>query len=85
MKSPTPLTSASSFDGLGFSGKALATLAGDPVFASASGKYFHSKNGSLSEARSSVASYDEGKAAKLWSDSEELVQLGMSERPRGIL
>ncbi len=67
-----------------FSGEALAMLAADTAFARASGKYFQSKNGSLGEARSSLASYDEGKAAKLWSDSEELVHLGVSERPRGF-
>jgi len=57
------------------SGEALATLAEAPEFAEKSGKYFHSNNGLLSEAKSSVASYDEGKAVKLWSDSEELVRL----------
>ena len=67
-----------------FSGEALGMLAADAAFADASGKYFHSKDGVLSEARSSAVSYDEGKAAKLWSDSEELVHLGASERPRRL-
>jgi NAD(P)-dependent dehydrogenase (short-subunit alcohol dehydrogenase family) len=57
------------------SGEALGTLAADPAFAEQSGKYFHSNNGILSEARSSAASYDEQKAVKLWRDSEALVQL----------
>jgi NAD(P)-dependent dehydrogenase (short-subunit alcohol dehydrogenase family) len=67
-----------------FSGEALALLAVDAAHAGDSGKYFHSKDGVLSEARSSVVSYDEGKAVKLWSDSEDLVHLDASERPRGI-
>ena len=58
-----------------FSGEALAVLAADPAFAGASGKYFHSKDGKLGEARSSLKSYDEATAAKLWRDSEELVCL----------
>lgn len=57
------------------SGEALAMLAAAPEFAEQSGKYFHSNNGLLREARSSTASYDERKAFKLWNDSEELVQL----------
>ncbi len=64
-----------------FSGEAIATLAADPAFTDGSGKYFQSKDGVLSEARSSAVSYDAGKAAKLWSDSEELVHLQPSERP----
>jgi NAD(P)-dependent dehydrogenase (short-subunit alcohol dehydrogenase family) len=67
-----------------FSGEALGMLAADAKFAASAGKYFHSKDGVLSEARSSAVSYDEGKAAKLWSDSEELVGLEGSERPRGL-
>ena len=63
-----------------FSGEALGMLAADAAFAGDSGKYFHSKDGVLSEARSSAVSYDEEKAAKLWCDSEELVHLGASER-----
>ena len=63
-----------------FSGEALGMLAADPAFASGSGKYFHSKDGVLSEAKSSAVSYDERKAAKLWSDSAELMHLGASER-----
>ncbi len=67
-----------------FSGEALGMLAADAAFAGASGKYFHSKDGVLSEARSSAVSYDEGKAARLWSDSEELVHLGARERPQRL-
>ncbi len=63
------------------SGEALATLAEDASYAGSSGKYYHSKNGVLSETRSSVVSYEEDTAVKLWSDSEHLVQLANSERP----
>jgi NAD(P)-dependent dehydrogenase (short-subunit alcohol dehydrogenase family) len=64
-----------------FSGEALGMLAADPAFAQGSGKYFHSKDGVLSEAKSSAVSYDERKAAQLWEDSEDLVHLAASERP----
>ena len=64
-----------------FSGDALRTLAAAPDFAQVSGKYFHSKDGLLSEARSS---YDNDKALKLWRDSEELVHLVASERPHRL-
>jgi hypothetical protein len=67
-----------------FSGESLGMLAADPTFAGDSGKYFRSKDGVLSEARSSAVSYDEEKAAKLWSDSEELVHLEAGERPRRL-
>ena len=66
---------------LSFSGPALARVAYDPSFADGSGKYFQSKNGSLIEARSSKTSYDERRAAKLWSDSEQLVHLRAKEEP----
>ncbi len=66
---------------LSFSGPALARVVADPSFADGSGKYFQSKNGSLIEARSSMASYDEGRAAKLWRDSEQLVHLQAKEEP----
>ena len=66
---------------LSFSGSALARVAYDPSFADGSGRYFQSKNGSLIEARSSEVSYDEGRAAKLWSDSEQLVHLQGKEEP----
>jgi NAD(P)-dependent dehydrogenase (short-subunit alcohol dehydrogenase family) len=58
-----------------FSGEALALLAADPAFTGVTGRYFQSKDGKLREARSSLASYDEVTAAKLWCDSEELVCL----------
>jgi len=64
-----------------FSGEALGMLAADPAYADCSGKYFHSKDGVLSEAKSSVVSYNEPKAAKLWGDSEKLVHLVAIERP----
>ena len=63
------------------SGEALAMLAEDAAYAGSSGKYYHSKNGVLSETRSSAVSYEENAAVKLWSDSEHLVQLANSERP----
>ena len=63
------------------SGEALAMLAEDAAYANISGRYYHSKNGVLSETRSSVVSYEENAAVKLWSDSEHLVQLANSERP----
>ncbi len=69
---------------LPFSGEALARMAAGPEFAEASGKYFHSKDGALSEAQSSKTSHDERKASKLWSDSEVLVHLEAAERPRRL-
>ncbi len=66
---------------LSFSGSALAKVVADPSFADGSGKYFQSRNGSLVEARSSKTSYDEQRAAKLWSDSERLVHLRAKEEP----
>ena len=63
------------------SGEALGMLAAGKDTAAASGKYFQSKNGALGEARSSTTSYDEAKAAQLWSASEVLVHLPSSERP----
>ncbi len=62
-----------------FSGASLGKLGADPSFASASGKYFQSHNGALTERRSSKVSYDEKRAAKLWDDSERLVHLQVSE------
>jgi len=64
-----------------FSGRSLAQIAVDPAFSQASGRYLQSRNGSLVEARSSKVSYDEQKAAKLWTDSESLVGLQTSEKP----
>ncbi len=63
------------------SGEALGMLDEDAMYANSSGKYFHSKNGVLREARSSAVSYDEAKAAQLWRDSEQLVRLTDNERP----
>jgi NAD(P)-dependent dehydrogenase (short-subunit alcohol dehydrogenase family) len=60
------------------SGEALAMLDQDAVYEDSSGKYYHSKNGVLSETRSSLASYDTAAWAKLWSDSEQLVGLNHS-------
>lgn len=68
---------------LSFSGAALArVVAGtEPMFADDSGKYFQSNDGTLIEARSSKASYDEAKATKLWEESAQLVQLQANEQP----
>jgi hypothetical protein len=63
------------------SGEALGMLAEDAAFTHVSGKYFHSRNGVLSETRSSVLSYEEQAAVTLWSDSEQLTRLTDSERP----
>ncbi len=52
---------------LAFSGASLARLAADPAYADASGKYFQSNDGKLSETRSSILSYDEARAASLWN------------------
>lgn len=65
---------------LEFSGAALARIAIDPDFADASGTYLQSNNGRLLETRSSVTSYDEIKAARLWKTSEDLVHLRPEER-----
>ncbi len=66
------------------SGEALALLEADPVYVNSSGKYFHCKNGALSETRSSRVSYDQQLAAKLWTDSERLVALTSLERSARI-
>jgi hypothetical protein len=50
------------------SGAALARLITDPVLASANGKYFEG----LKEIRSSVDSYDAGRADELWQSSAVL-------------
>jgi NAD(P)-dependent dehydrogenase (short-subunit alcohol dehydrogenase family) len=60
------------------SGEALAMLDQDAAYEESSGKYYHSKNGVLSETRSSLTSYDTAASAKLWSDSEQLVGLNHS-------
>tara|TARA_R110002020_G_scaffold176756_2_gene369181 strand:- start:2684 stop:3664 length:981 start_codon:yes stop_codon:yes gene_type:complete len=65
---------------IGFSGGALAKVAADPAFAQASGKYLQSTSGRLIEKTSSAASHDEGAAARLWRDSEDLVHLRSDER-----
>ena len=64
---------------LAFSGDALARIAVDFDFAGATGQYLQSKNGSLITSRSSKASYDKQKAAKLWTDSATLVKLQPNE------
>ena len=61
------------------SGEALALINQDAAYVGSSGKYYHSKNGVLSETRSSLASYDTSASAMLWSDSESLVGLTPSE------
>ena len=66
---------------LAVSGPGLARVVADPAFSNASGKYIQSKNGSIEEARSSETSYDQKRAARLWTDSEQLVHLRMEEQP----
>ncbi len=68
-----------------FSGGSLARVAVDPAFQSGSGKYFQCSYGRLSEQRSSVLSYDEVRAVKLWGDSEALVHLLPAERPHLLM
>jgi NAD(P)-dependent dehydrogenase (short-subunit alcohol dehydrogenase family) len=66
---------------LDFSGKALATVAADPAYATGSGKYFQSNDNRLIERRSSKLSHDEQRALKLWNDSKRLVHLKPNEEP----
>jgi NAD(P)-dependent dehydrogenase (short-subunit alcohol dehydrogenase family) len=64
---------------ISFSGASLAKVATDPAYRNASGKYFQSNNGVLSDRRSSKLSYDEPRALKLWNDSKTLVRLQPNE------
>jgi len=64
---------------ISFSGASLAKVATDPAYRNASGKYFQSNNGALSDTRSSKLSYDEQRALKLWNDSKTLVRLQPNE------
>jgi NAD(P)-dependent dehydrogenase (short-subunit alcohol dehydrogenase family) len=64
---------------ISFSGASLAKVATDPAYRKASGKYFQSNNGALSDTRSSKLSYDEQRALKLWNDSKTLVRLQPNE------
>jgi NAD(P)-dependent dehydrogenase (short-subunit alcohol dehydrogenase family) len=64
---------------LSFSGASLAKVVSDPAYSNASGKYFQSHNGALSDTRSSKLSYDEQRALKLWNDSKTLVRLQPNE------
>jgi NAD(P)-dependent dehydrogenase (short-subunit alcohol dehydrogenase family) len=61
---------------LAFSGAALADIAVDAEYASASGAYFQAHDGKLTSAQSSKMSYDEQRALTLWNDSERLVGIG---------
>jgi NAD(P)-dependent dehydrogenase (short-subunit alcohol dehydrogenase family) len=67
-----------------FSGAALAKVATDPAYSNASGKYFQSNDGELSDTRSSKLSYDEQRAFKLWNDSMTLVRLQPNEEAVGL-
>ena len=69
---------------IAFSGSALAEVATSPDFANASGEYIQSRNGRLIKTRSSTASYDQTAAKKLWADTETLVHLLPTERPRAL-
>lgn len=62
-----------------FSGAALADLAVDTRYTSASGSYFQAQEGVLSQVRSSTTSYDQQRAEKLWNDSKLLVSLRPGE------
>ena len=64
---------------LSFSGASLAKVASDPACRDASGKYFQSNSGVLTDTRSSKLSYDEQRALKLWNDSKMLVRLQPNE------
>ncbi|WDS37030.1 SDR family NAD(P)-dependent oxidoreductase [Pseudoxanthomonas sp.] len=64
---------------LDFSGASMARIAIDPAYAHVSGKYLQSSNGKLSVTKSSVASYNEASAAKLWDDSQRLADSQGSE------
>ena len=66
---------------LDFSGDALARLATSPAFAGEGGRYYQANDDRLAERRSSVVSYDEAAAAKLWRDSEMLTHLLAEEKP----
>jgi NAD(P)-dependent dehydrogenase (short-subunit alcohol dehydrogenase family) len=56
-----------------FSGASLARIAADPAYAGGSGKYFQCNGGRLSETASSAMSYDQERAARLWTQMEALV------------
>nr|WP_163500881.1 SDR family NAD(P)-dependent oxidoreductase [Halomonas socia] len=60
---------------LDLSGASLAKLAIDPAYTHGSGKYFQVNDGSFNEMRSATMSYDEERAARLWRDSKQLVDL----------
>lgn len=66
---------------LSVAGVSLAKLAVDPTYADASGKYYQADERTMRERKSSALSYDPGRAAKLWSDSEALVHLQPDEKP----
>lgn len=66
---------------VGFSGASLARVAADRAYADGSGKYYQSTDGKLIEQRSSNLSYDDRRAAKLWSQMEKLAGI-MGEQPR---
>lgn len=63
-----------------FSGAALAEILVSPKFKNSSGKYLQSKDGTLREARSSKASYDQVLAARLWKDAEQLAGIEKPSR-----
>jgi NAD(P)-dependent dehydrogenase (short-subunit alcohol dehydrogenase family) len=69
---------------LKFSGEMLGRLAIASDYANASGKFMQSRNCKSVEQRSSDTSYDSERAKKMWSDSEKLVGLSPTERPRVI-
>ena len=64
---------------MAFSGASLAALAVDPGYADASGKYYQANGGTFTAVGSATVSYDQERAAKLWTDSKSLVGLGVHE------
>lgn len=62
-----------------FSGECLAMVSADQAYADGSGKYFQTNDGKLLERRSSLLSYDEQRALKLWKDTKTLIHLKPEE------
>lgn len=64
-----------------FSGASLAAVATDSAYAGGGGKYFQCNDGKLSETRSSVVSYDEARASRLWEQMAVLARMQPQETP----
>ena len=63
-----------------FSGECLAVVAADAKYANGSGKYFQTNDGKLLEQRSSKASYDKLRSAKLWEDTQDLIDSALPKK-----